>query len=123
MPVRLACAAVDWASFAQEWRTSYYEFTSAQANREGDDSLKLKTVDDHHYDSLRSLITRHDIEHLWTEEEVFAISRVWHFLDGWSDSTSGLQALKDRGFVVCTLSNGNARLVFPILDFCFIFRC
>ncbi len=42
MPVHLARAAADWA---QEWRTSYCEFPSAQANRKGDDSLKSKTVD------------------------------------------------------------------------------
>ncbi len=109
MRVRLASAAVDWALFAQEWRTSYYEFTGAQASRKGESSLQFKTVDDHHHDSLRALIARHNIEQLWTEEEVFEISRVWHFLNGWPDSTSGLQALKDRGHVVCTLSNGNLR--------------
>lgn len=87
----------------------HYEFTGAQASRNGDDSLNFKTVDDHHHDSLRALIARHDIEHLWTEEEILAISRVWHFLDGWSDSTRGLQILKDRGSMVCTLSDGNLR--------------
>jgi 2-haloacid dehalogenase len=109
MPVRWACAVVDWASFAREWRASYYQFILAQADHKGDNSLKFKTVDDHHFDSLRALITQHDIEHLWREEEVLEISRVWHSLYGWPDSTSGLQALRDRGFMVCTLSNGNSR--------------
>lgn len=117
MPVRLACAGIDWASFAQEWRTSYYEFTSAQANRKDDDSIAFKTVDDHHLDSLRALIASHEIEPLWTEEEVFAISRVWHFLDGWPDSSSGLQKLKDRDLQICTLSNANLNLLEDMGEF------
>ena len=111
MHVRLACAAIDWASFAQEWRKSYYDFTSVQASRKDNDPIAFKTVDDHHYDSFRSLLAKYEISELWTDEEVFAISRVWHFLDGWPDSSRALQRLKDQGVMICTLSNGNLGLL------------
>ena len=117
MPVRLACAAIDWAAFAQEWRTTYYHFTRAQADRKEDDPIAFKTVDDHHHDSLRALLTKYEIDGLWTEEEVLATSRVWHFLDPWPDSSRGLQALKDQGFTVSTLSNGNISLLKDLADF------
>lgn len=117
MPTRLACAAVNWGTFALEWRTGYYEFTRAQAKHKDDGPIAFKTVDDHHLDSLRFLLAQHEIGQLWSEEEVVAISRVWHFLDGWPDSCRGLQALKDREFVVRSLSNGNLSLLEDMADF------
>ena len=117
MPVRLACAAIDWGLFAESWRNSYYEFCSSQANRPKGDHIAFKSVDDHHHESLRTLLTQHEIDGLWTDEEVLAISRVWHFLDSWPDSSRGLQILKDQGFTVCTLSNANLSLLNDMADF------
>ena len=117
MPVRLACAAVDWESFAQEWRTSYGEFTRAQVKLKHNGPSDFQSVDDHHHDSLRALLAKYEITGLWTDEEVLAISRVWHFLDGWPDSSRGLQVLEDRGFLCCTLSNGNLSLLKDMADF------
>lgn len=114
MTLRVSCARINWESFTQEWRNSYYNFTIAQSKREVDESVRFKTIDDHHYHSLYALVEKHNIEALWTDEEVYLISRIWHTLDGWSDSIIGLQALKDRGFLVCTLSNGNVRWVSPL---------
>ena len=39
------------------------------------------------------------------------ISRVWHYLEGWLDSSRGLMALKNQGVIICTLSNGNTELL------------
>ena len=117
MSLRFACAAVHWPTFAQEWRESYSKFTSAQANCQGDDPATFKTVDDHHHESLRALLAQYEITELWTDEEVLAISRVWHYLDGWPDSSPALQALKDRGLKVCTLSNGNLSLLKDMAEF------
>lgn len=112
MPTRLACAGISWPDFTQQWRTGYDEFTRAQAYRHGkDDPIAFKTVDDYHHDSLKELLVKHEIDHLWTDEEVLEISRIWHKLDGWSDSTGGLQALRNRGFIITTLSNGNLSLL------------
>lgn len=119
MTLRVACVRINWESFTQEWRNSYYEFTSAGAKCKVDESSRFKIVDDHHYHSLYTLIAQHNIEDLWTDNEVYLISRIWHYLEGWPDSIIGLQALKDRGFLVCTLSNGNSRWV-SLLCLCFV---
>ena len=112
MSTRLACAGISWPDFAQEWRESYYAFTHAQASRHGkDDPIAFKTVDEHHHDSLRELLAKYEIDHLWTDMEVLEISRIWHHLDGWVDSSRGLQALRDMDFIICTLSNGNTSLL------------
>ena len=116
--LHLACADISWANFAQEWRSSYYLFTGAQAERKakGED-VAFKTVDDHHYDSLRELLTQHGIRELWTDEEVKEISRIWHALNAWTDSLQGLQHLKDLGLTICTLSNGNISLLQDMAEF------
>ena len=110
--IRVRCSKVDWYIFAQEWRSSYYEFTSDQAKRRyNGEPLALKTVDDHHLDSLRALLDHHGISGLWTDEEVIKVSRIWHYLDAWPDSSLGLLALKDTGLIVCTLSNANVEIL------------
>ena len=111
-PVRTKTAEIDWPAFAQEWRSSYYDFTRDQAKRKfNDEPLAFKTVDDHHLDSLRALLDQHGISGLWTDDQVIEISRIWHYLEGWPDSSRGLTALKNQGFVICTLSNGNTELL------------
>jgi len=75
-----------------------------------DATVPFKTVDQHHYDSLKSLLEYHELTGLWSEDEIGQISRIWHFLVPWPDSAEGLQALKDLGIQVCTLSNGNVSL-------------
>lgn len=45
----------DWGEVAQEWRTSYYEFTRAVARGEGG---AYKTVDEHNLESLREILTK-----------------------------------------------------------------
>ncbi|CAF9921293.1 MAG: hypothetical protein ALECFALPRED_001757 [Alectoria fallacina] len=110
--VRMKCAQVDWPTFVQEWRSSYYEFTRDQAKRKDNGQpLAFKTVDDHHLDSLRALLDQAGISGLWTDDQVIQVSRVWRHLEGWPDSSPGLVALKDKGFIICTLSNGNVELL------------
>ena len=115
--VRIACAAISWPLFAQQWRSSYIEFTKAQADRSDDDPALFKTIDEHHHESLRTLLWKYEISTLWTDVEVLAISKVWHFLDSWPDSARGLLALKQCGFSVCTLSNGNLNLLKDLAAF------
>ena len=47
---------------------------------------------------------------------MFQVSRIWHRLDGWPDSSRGLTALRNQGFVVCTLSNSNIELLTDMAD-------
>lgn len=117
MSVRIECATINWTAFVNEWRTSYHEFTNAQAHSSYNDPIRLKNVDHHHYDSLRILLAEYRIEGLWTDVEVFTISRVWHYLNPWRDSCRGLQSLRDRGFIVAALSNGNVDLLEDLVDF------
>ena len=110
--VRIKSAEVDWPAFAQEWRSSYYKFTHDQARRKfNDEPLDFKTVDDHHLDSLHVLLDQYGISTLWTDDQVIQVSRIWHYLEGWPDSSPGLTALKAQGFIICTLSNGNSELL------------
>ena len=110
--IRVKCSEIDWPAFAQEWRNSYYEFTRDQARRkDSHEPSPFKTVDDHHLDSLRALLQHHAISGLWTDDQVVHISRIWHHLDGWPDSSPGLTALKNKGLIICTLSNGNVELL------------
>jgi 2-haloacid dehalogenase len=104
----------DWADFAQQWRTTYYTFTRSVAS---DASLSWKTVDDHHLESLQELLVKHDLRlengefgGLWNELEVKEMSLIWHKLDPWPDTVTGLTALNTK-YETCTLSNGNISLL------------
>ncbi|KAK5148726.1 HAD-like domain-containing protein [Cryomyces antarcticus] len=104
----------DWGKLAQEWRNTYKVFTKALAN---DPATPWKTVDEHHLDSLKKLLTeRHLIREgepdagLWNDEEIRALSLIWHHLDPWPDTSTGIDALNER-FYTCTLSNGNLSLL------------
>lgn len=98
----------DWGRFAQEWRNSYIRFVQAVA---ADPSIPFKTIDEHHLDSLRDLLTSWELSGLWTDDQVVELNLVWHRLDAWEDSAAGLKALNDAGFQTATLSNGNISLL------------
>lgn len=97
----------DWGQFAQQWRNTYAHFTLSLA---ANSTLKWKTVDEHHHDSLKELLAEWKLEGLWTSEEVRAMSLVWHRLNPWPDSENGIKALNTI-FWTCTLSNGNLSLL------------
>lgn len=89
------------------------------ASKSGSDenNVPFKTVDQHHHDSLVSLIQEHQLEGLWTADEISEISRIWHFLIPWPDSPQGLQGFNDLGIPTCTLSNGNVSLLQDLAKF------
>ena len=68
-------------------------------------------MDQHHHGSLKQLINENYLEALWDDEEVLEISRIWHSLEPWPDSSRGLEELNRMGFQTCTLSNGNVSLL------------
>jgi 2-haloacid dehalogenase len=79
-----------WGQFAQEWRNGYKAFTQRLA---ADSTLAWKTIDEHHLESLHELLAKWELEGLWTDEEVRALSLVWHRLDPWTDSSPGIALL------------------------------
>jgi len=97
-----------WGQFAQQWRDSYKAFTKQLAS---DPSIPWVSVDDHHLSALKKLITEWELEGLWDEEEIRALSLVWHQLDPWDDSVAGMALLNRGGFHTCMLSNGNLSLL------------
>jgi 2-haloacid dehalogenase len=82
---------VHWGMFAQEWRNSYKAFTRKLA---ADPSLPWKTIDEHHLDSLKELLSKWELDGLWRDDEVRALSLVWHRLDPWADSAPAIALLK-----------------------------
>jgi len=111
--VREKASRADWGRFAQEWRISYIRFVQAVA---ADPSIPFKTIDEHHLDSLKELLSSWRLSGLWTDDQVVDLSLVWHRLDAWEDSSAGLKALNDAGFQTATLSNGNISLLQDLKD-------
>jgi len=95
-----------WAIFAQEWRTSYYLFTRGYDPANDD----WRDIDTHHHISLVDLLKKWGLEGLYDVYEVEDLSKVWHYLDPWKDSSSGLQKLNTM-FTTSSLSNGNQALL------------
>jgi 2-haloacid dehalogenase len=96
-----------WGEFAQQWRNGYKKFTRQLAS---DPSVPWKSVDEHHLESLKQLVEDWQLSGLWDEEQLRAISLIWHRLDPWADSALGVSML-NRLFYTCTLSNGNLSLL------------
>ncbi|KAI4606721.1 hypothetical protein J4E80_010033 [Alternaria sp. BMP 0032] len=97
-----------WGEFAQQWRNSYKAFTKQLA---ADPSIPWVSVDDHHLSALQKLIAEWELEGLWDDEEIRALSLIWHQLDPWDDSVAGMALLNKGGFHTCMLSNGNLSLL------------
>lgn len=97
---------VDWPRFADEWRTEGYSQAIARI-RAGEQPWER--VDVLHRRKLDELLIRHGIVGL-SETEIVHFNRIWHRLNPWPDSVSGLTRLKTR-FTISTLSNGDFSLL------------
>lgn len=104
--------ALKWAEFAQEWRNSYMKFVIGYKPNQ-DEWLDIDT---HHRQSLVAILKQHGLGELYNEEEVEKLSKVWHFLEPWKDSSEGLQRLGTK-FLTSTLSNGNQSLLRDLNEF------
>jgi 2-haloacid dehalogenase len=99
----------DWASFAQEWRTSYLTFTRSIA---ADPTLPYKTVDQHHHDALLSLLSARNLPALFSPSQITNLTHIWHRLAPWPDTNAGLTNLHtELGLQTATLTNGNLALI------------
>jgi 2-haloacid dehalogenase len=96
----------DWGQFAQEWRNSYKQFVKGFVPGE----TEWRDIDTHHHLALIDLLKKWQLEDLYTKEEVEDLSLMWHYLDPWRDSSSGLHKLGTK-FITSTLSNGNQSLL------------
>lgn len=79
-----------WELFAQQWRDGYQKFTRSLAM---DPSVPWKSVDEHHLESLKELVRHWNIAGLWDDEELRALSLIWHRLEPWEDSAMGVAML------------------------------
>ncbi|KAK3945875.1 putative haloacid dehalogenase protein [Diplogelasinospora grovesii] len=102
----------DWATFAQEWRNSYGKFTRGFVPGE----TEWKDIDTHHRDSLVELLDKWQLNGLYTPGEIERLSKVWHYLVPWPDSSQGIHKLGTR-FKTATLSNGNQSLLRDLDEF------
>ncbi|KAF3318474.1 hypothetical protein TWF173_007881 [Orbilia oligospora] len=124
--------------FAQEWRDSYKDFVVTHGGtksplqspdiNDNQEEVGLNnitpsipratdpseppytTVDTHHLQSLRGLLKKYSLFHLFSSSEIQELSRVWHSLKPWDDSKPGIEELRELA-IVSTLSNGNLRLL------------
>lgn len=108
----------------QDWRNGYYQFTFEISQ---DPSKPWKTVDEHHLESFKDLLTTRGLllptpdtgtpgaGSLWTQSQVQDLSLVWHRLDPWPDTQQGIAEL-NKNFQTCILSNGNMTLLNGLVD-------
>jgi 2-haloacid dehalogenase len=96
---------VDGGTFALAWRAGYQPAMRRVMSGE----LGWTLIDELHRMILDQLLVQFDITHL-SEAQKRHLNKVWHRLDPWPDSVSGLQRLKAR-YTICSLSNGNLGLL------------
>ncbi len=96
---------VDWANFADRWR-SMYQPAMEKVRTGARDWTILDTL---HRESLEVLIAEFGLEYL-NESECDHLNRVWHRLQPWPDSVEGLKRMK-AGHIIATCSNGNVSLI------------
>jgi 2-haloacid dehalogenase len=95
----------DWEAFARAWRNHYQP--KMQEVRSGARPFTL--LDDLHREALEILLPQFGLDGLPEDDKVH-INNVWHRLDAWPDSISGLSRLKAR-YTIAPLSNGNVALL------------
>ena len=96
---------VDWAAFADAWRSRY----APSMDRVRSGEIPWTKLDDLHRASLEELIEEFGIDGL-SGEERDDLNRVWHRLKPWPDAVEGLRRLKRR-HLIAPLSNGNVALL------------
>ena len=96
---------VDWASFADSWRSGY----GPAMNKVRSGELPWTKIDDLHRMILDDLVDEYSLSGM-SEAELVHFNEAWHRLSPWPDTVSGLNKLKSK-YVITTLSNGNVSLL------------
>ncbi|KAH9920511.1 haloacid dehalogenase [Epithele typhae] len=105
----------DWGDFTKEWRKGYMEYTRrVSAGGPGSNNADIM-----HREILDEMFVSSKWVHLavhYDDKKRTDLVNLWHQLHGWPDSSTGLHALKKRA-IICTLSNGNVRLLVDLAKF------
>jgi len=96
---------LDWAKFADDWRSGYVP----SMNRVKNGEIEWTNLDHLHRMVLDELLIKHEISFI-SDEDKEHLNKAWHRLDPWQDSVAGLKKLKGQ-FIITTLSNGNVSLL------------
>ena len=97
--------SVDWAAFADDWRGLYQP--AMEQVRSGQRPWTI--LDVLHRESLDQLMPKYGLAG-WNESDTDHLNKVWHRLQPWADSVSGLSRLKQQ-YIITTVSNGNVALI------------
>ncbi|KLO10028.1 haloacid dehalogenase [Schizopora paradoxa] len=101
----------DWEDFMKEWRGGYRDRTiSGGLHGLGGQTLSVDVMHREILDAMLDSDRWRMLGAIWGESDRNELVMLWHKLDGWPDSSSGLKSLKEQAFIV-TLSNGNVRLL------------
>ena len=96
---------LDAHAFAKAWRNQYHPMMQKVMRQE----LPWTKIDDLHRMILNVILEEFGLSHL-NEQQRRHLNLVWHRLNAWPDSVSGLKKLKTQ-FVIAPLSNGNLSLL------------
>ena len=97
--------SIDWGRFADAWRGRYRPSMDRVMRGE----LPWTNLDALHRLALEEVLAEFGVQG-FSEDERAELNLVWHRLQPWPDAVEGLTRLRTR-FIVCTLSNGNVRLL------------
>ncbi|KAK0719526.1 HAD-like domain-containing protein, partial [Lasiosphaeris hirsuta] len=100
-----------WPDFTSRWRSAYGRFTKSFVPG----TTPWKDIDTHHHDSLLTLLDAAGLTGFFSPPEVQDLSRTWHALRPWPDSSTGIHTL-GTALTVATLSNGNTALLADLND-------
>ncbi|KAL5489860.1 hypothetical protein ACEPAI_4692 [Sanghuangporus weigelae] len=99
----------DWQDFATEWRQGYMNQTTAIANG-AEGPLNVDVLFRQLLDEMLTEERWVVLKTIWSEADLEEVNMVWHFLNGWPDTSEGLHLLKKK-FIISTLTNGDIRLM------------
>jgi 2-haloacid dehalogenase len=97
--------AADWESLTDAWRGAY----KPSMDRVRSGAVPWTHLDDLHRQSLQDLVQARGIAGLGAGD-LDELTRFWHRLDPWPDSSAGLHRLKRR-HIVGPMSNGTVALL------------
>jgi len=99
---------LDPHAFADAWRGQYQP--AMERVRSG--ARPFVTLDVLHRENLDDTLGAFGLDPgAFDPGELDGLARAWHFLPPWPDSVAGIAALKEGGYIVGPLSNGNTSLL------------
>jgi 2-haloacid dehalogenase len=99
---------LDSYAFADSWRGQYQP--AMQRVRTG--TRPFVSLDVLHRENLDEALRAHGLApSAFDQGELGVLARAWHFLPPWPDSVAGIAAIKQGGYIVGPMSNGNTSLL------------